>query len=70
MPNKVESECPVCKQPAKAAPRRTKRKSWVSLEMNLVCLECKLFWTPDLGWKPIPKSMRSKMLHKLMEDMD
>lgn len=70
MPNDVECACPVCKQPGKPAPTREKRrKEWVSVQMNLVCVECKLFWTPDLGWKPIPKRLRSAFVHRFAEEI-
>jgi hypothetical protein len=70
MPNGVESICPICKQPAKPAPTREKTpKGGVSVQMNLVCVDCKLFWTPDLGWKPIPKSLRSAIVHRVSEEL-
>lgn len=69
MPNDVESVCPVCKQPGKMAPTREKRKKAVSVQMNLVCVDCKLFWTPDLGWRAIPKKLRSAVVHRLLEEI-
>lgn len=69
MPNSLEYTCPVCKQPGKAAPIREKRNGLVSVQMNVVCVECKVFWTPDLGWKPIPKKMRSAFVHRFLEEI-
>jgi hypothetical protein len=69
MPNTAESTCPVCKQPAKAAPTREKRRGLVSLQMAFVCVDCKLFWTPDLGWKPVPKQLRSAFVHRFAEEI-
>lgn len=69
MPNSTECACPVCKVPAKQAPIRDKRNGIVSVQMNLVCVDCKVFWTPDLGWKPVPKGMRSAFVHHFSEEI-
>lgn len=69
MPNDAECACPVCKVPGKPAPIREKRKGSVSVEMNLVCVDCKVFWTPDLGWRPIPKKLRSAFVHRFTEEI-
>jgi hypothetical protein len=32
-------------------------------------VDCKLLWTPDLGWRPIPKKLRSTFVHRFAEEI-
>ena len=53
-----DTRCPVCKKHAEAVLIREVKNGLVSMEMNLLCKEDKMFWTPDLGWKPLEPKLK------------
>lgn len=59
MPNLEECVCPVCKGLPRPEFVRLKndRKGTMTVYTKLHCDECKMWWTPDTGWKPLnPKT--------------
>ena len=69
MPNPKEATCPVCKKPGVADVIREKRKGLVSMYTVIVCIDDKMFWTSDMGWRAIPKKMRTEFIHAFAESL-